>query len=407
MSITCSTLLTVPFLALVSLPLVFSAYITICLSILTLFLRLLVLYVELCFAIVSNYFVVPTSSKSSLLSFASEPTTPAASPTPKRRSIDHGVTVILPHTSSHRQIAPFSRVRTRPAPARRRNSSISSTGRPDGDHARPAGKEELRRNGVTTPPSALLTLLSGDEDRDFEGVGGWRCPPSARSQGHVSRSASSSSKASLSDEADERAWLSINDRLELPSQPFPLRSHPETADILPWRHSQAASCSPDGRRQRHHHRSATTSLIPSQTRRAPTSPSASRSNRSAGSGARSRGLSPRPRSQDASSLSTYSDFFHAMASAPQAHSQLHLSNSSEVPGGYFAFRPGNGANSSGSAVSTGTTTPVEDRSSTTSRNMGRFMAHYPAGVRYRRRSVSGANLGSQLPNASLSIDRPF
>ncbi|GFF43080.1 hypothetical protein IFM61606_03253 [Aspergillus udagawae] len=411
MSTTWSTLLTVPFLALVSVPLIFSAYITICLSVLTLFLRLFVIYVELCYAIIANYFVIPTSSKSSFLSFASEPTSPAASATPKRRSIDHGVTVILPHPSNHRQVAPFSRGHTRPAPTRRRNSSNSSTGRPDGDYGRPVRKEELRRNGLTTPPSALLTLISGDEGRDFEGVGGWRCPPSARSQGHLSRSASSSSKDSISDEADERAWLSINDRLELPSQPFPLRNHPETADILPWRHSQAASRSPEGRRQRHHHRSATTSLIPSQTHRAPTSPSASRSNRSelhlpAGSGVGSRGLSPRPQSQDASSFSTYSDFFRAMASAPQTHSQLHLSSSSEAPGGYFAFRPGNGANSSGSAVSTtGTTTPVEDR--TTPRSMGRFMAHYPTGVRYRRRSVSGANLGSQLPSPSLNRDQPL
>ncbi|GIJ84516.1 hypothetical protein Asppvi_003363 [Aspergillus pseudoviridinutans] len=383
MPTTCSTLLTVPFLALVSVPLIFSAYITICLSVLTLFLRLFVIYVELCYAIVSNYFVIPISSKSSLLSFASEPTTPAAtSATPKRRSIDHGVGVILPHPSNHRHVAPFSRGHTRSAPTRRRNSS-----------------------------SALLTLISGDEGRDFEGVGGWRCPPSARSQGHLSRSASSSSKDSISDEADERAWLSINDRLELPSQPFPLRNHPETADILPWRHSQATSHSPEGHRQRHHHRSATTSLIPSQTRRAPTSPSASRSNRSefhlpAGNGVRSRGLSPRPQSQDASSFSTYSDFFRAMASAPQTYSQLHLSSSSDALGGYFGFRPGNGANSSGSAVSTtGTTTPVEDR--TTPRSMGRFMAHYPTGVRYRRRSVSGPNLGSQLPSPSLNRDRPF
>ncbi|RLL97175.1 hypothetical protein CFD26_106044 [Aspergillus turcosus] len=411
MSTTCSTLVTVPFLALVSVPLVLSAYITICLSVLTLFLRLFVIYVELCYAIVSNYFVITTSSKSSLLSFASEPTSPAASATPKRRSIDHGVTVILSHTSNHRQLAPFSRGHTRPAPARRRNSSNSSTGRPDGDYGRPVRREELRRNGLTTPPSALLTLISGDEGRDFEGVGGWRCPPSARSQGHLSRSASSSSKDSISDEADERAWLSINDRLELPSQPFPLRNHPETADTLPWRHRQAASRSPDRVRQRHHHRSATTSLIPSQTRRAPTSPSVSRSNRSefhlpAASGVRSGGISPRPQSQDALSLSTYSDFFRAMASAPQTHSQLHLLSSSEGAGGYFAFRPGNGPNSGGSAATTtGTTTPVEDR--TTPRSMGRFTAHYPTGVRYRRRSVSGPNLASQLSSPSLGRDRTF
>ncbi|RHZ63383.1 hypothetical protein CDV55_103815 [Aspergillus turcosus] len=411
MSTTCSTLVTVPFLALVSVPLVLSAYITICLSVLTLFLRLFVIYVELCYAIVSNYFVITTSSKSSLLSFASEPTSPAASATPKRRSIDHGVAVILSHTSNHRQLAPFSRGHTRPAPARRRNSSNSSTGRPDGDYGRPVRREELRRNGLTTPPSALLTLISGDEGRDFEGVGGWRCPPSARSQGHLSRSASSSSKDSISDEADERAWLSINDRLELPSQPFPLRNHPETADTLPWRHRQAASRSPDRVRQRHHHRSATTSLIPSQTRRAPTSPSVSRSNRSefhlpAASGVRSGGISPRPQSQDALSLSTYSDFFRAMASAPQTHSQLHLLSSSEGAGGYFAFRPGNGPNSGGSAATTtGTTTPVEDR--TTPRSMGRFTAHYPTGVRYRRRSVSGPNLASQLSSPSLGRDRTF
>jgi hypothetical protein len=410
MSTTCYTLLTVPFLALVSVPLVLSAYITICLSVLTLSLRLFVIYVELCYAVVSNYFVITTSSKSSLLSFASEPASPVASATPKRRSIDHGVTVILPHQSNHRQLAPFSRGHTHPAAARRRTSSNSSTGRPDGDYSRPVRREELRRNGLTTPPSALLTLISGDKGRDFEGVGGWRCPPSARSQGHLSRSASSSSKDSISDEADERAWLSINDRLELPSQPFPLRNHPETADILPWRHRQAASRSPDRARQRHHHRSATTSLIPSQTRRAPISPSVSRSNRSefhlpTASGVRSGGILPRPQSQDALSLSTYSEFFRAMASAPQTNSQLHLSSSSEGAGGYFAFRPSNGPNSSGSAATTGTTTPVEDR--TTPRSMGRFMAHYPTGVRYRRRSVSGPNLASQLSSPSLGRDRTF
>ncbi|EAW08337.1 uncharacterized protein ACLA_030700 [Aspergillus clavatus NRRL 1] len=392
MSGTFSTIFTAPFLALVSIPLVFFAYITIWFSAVALFLRLFVICIELCYAIISSYFVIPTSSNSSLLNFASEPTTPAALNTPKRRSIDNGVTMLVSQSTIHRQPAPLSHDQNRSASVRRRTSSIS-LGPHEGDHSRPPHKDNRRRKTPTTPPAPLLSLISGDEGRDFEGLGGWRCPPFARPQSHPSRSASSSSKDSLSEGADDRAWLSINHRLELPSQPFPLRNHSETADFLPWTHSQPASQNPEGRTERHHHRAATTSLLPSQTRRAPPSPSMARPHRS-------RAVSPRPQSQHI--MSTHSDFFRAMASAPQTHA--HLSGLSDAAGGYFAFRPGTGVNSRESATTTpGSTTPVEDRSA--SGSVGRFMAHYPTGVRYRRQSMSGSYSGSQLPSPVLGRDR--
>lgn len=118
-----TTFFTLPFLALVSIPLVVSAYITICFSVLALFLRLSVIYIELCYAIIANYFVIPTSNTSSLLNFApSEPTTPLAATTPKRRSLDYGRAIHLSDFSCY-QSNPVSPSHSRPGRGQRRNSS--------------------------------------------------------------------------------------------------------------------------------------------------------------------------------------------------------------------------------------------------------------------------------------------
>ncbi|RAK99099.1 uncharacterized protein BO80DRAFT_436480 [Aspergillus ibericus CBS 121593] len=379
-----STLLTLPLLALISIPLALSACITICFSILALALRFSLIYVELCLAIIANYFVIPTAANTSLLNFsASEPTTPAASTTPKRRSIDHGIPGLLPALANNRQGFPFPRTQPQPLPRRTSSStSSSSTSQENNNHHH----TPHRRN--TPPrhpaPSALLTLISGDEGRDFEGLGGWRCAPT-RYQGHLSGTASPSPN-NTTDEGDERAWLSINRRLELPFQPLSLRSNSniEPLETLPWRHRQMASSStsPPGNGgngnhnpcTRHHHRSATTSLV--STSLSPKSPLPD-----------SHGLDPLRRTTSPSqqqqqhqpqqnTLPCTPSPVEKFPSAPPIMPQG--SSPPDAGAGYFAFRPDSTGSTSGS------TTPVEERRSP--RPSGRFLVHYPTGVRYRRRT---------------------
>ncbi|KAI9931805.1 hypothetical protein MW887_010384 [Aspergillus wentii] len=275
-TITFSSFVTVPFLALLSVPLLLTAYITICFSVLALFIRLSIIYIELSYAIITNYFVIPTSSNSSLLTFAaSEPTTPF-----RRRSSDHGSIVnhntntsshTLPRTPSARQLrllvppgpGPGIITNAKPRPALRRYNSSNSDGQGHRKLHKRTRDARNNSNPCMIPSSAttasFLSLVSGDEGRDFEGVGGWRCPAPASSSksrsGHPSRSASlsptSPSSPSPSDhaindeEADERAWLSINNRLELPSQPA---------------QQQVQQQQQQQRGRRHHQRSITTSM---------------------------------------------------------------------------------------------------------------------------------------------------
>ena len=130
---------TLPLLTLISVPLALSACITICFSVLALILRCSLVYIELCLAIIANYFVVPTAPHTSLLNFsASEPTTPAASTTPKRRSIDHGIPSAL---ATHRQGYPFPRTQ----PPRRTSSSTTSSS---------STSQDNNNNTTTTPLTA-------------------------------------------------------------------------------------------------------------------------------------------------------------------------------------------------------------------------------------------------------------
>ncbi|KAE8350388.1 hypothetical protein BDV28DRAFT_139209 [Aspergillus coremiiformis] len=385
-----TTFLSLPFLALVSIPLVISAYVTICFSVLALFLRLSIIYIELCYAIIGNYFVIPTSNTSSLLNFApSEPTTPVASTAPKSRSLDHGKTVHFSGSSCYQPI-PVSPSQRRNSPhSEEQNNQDSAVHDLDG---RPIRRGGHRQKAYYPSLRGFLGLISGDERRDFEGVGGWRCwTSSSKRYGHVSRSASSSPSNSVGEEADERAWLSINNRLELPSQPLCTRSNEFSEHPLPWRHRQITS-SPDNGHSLHHRRSATTSMLSSLNIRTPNSlVSLSLSTRSDNHALETRSRAASPRSQFRQSVG---DIPPAILSS--SHASNYVFSPPDGPGGYFTLRPSSGQSSR--TTTPGSTTPIEENRSP--RAMGRTMAHYPTGVRYRRRSISGPNSSARIVRSS-------
>ncbi|GES61564.1 alpha/beta hydrolase [Aspergillus terreus] len=398
-----------PFLLFFSIPLAFTAYLTVCASILVVFARLslisLELVRELFYAVVSKNFIIPKSDSWSLFNFApSEPTTPRS--VPRRRSGDYG--------APHMPTTPTSQLwssRSQPDLSHRpfrRTSSISSDGVADHDHfsyhhdvtGRPTHWDDGRRPTPLSFSGAFQGFISGDEGRDFEGLGGWRCGPSVASRlhganTHPSRASSTSSRSRPAndtvdeaaadddeDDPDERAWLSINRRLALPSQPLSHRN--SGADlgehILPWRHRQMVASPSAGREsptRRHHNRSATTSMLVSLARRErPLSPSGVSLSTTPALSPSSRAISPRSHSQAPSPVTV-----------PTIDSQI-SSPPADRSGGYFAARPG-GSSAASSATSLEDTTPMEERRP--SRAAGRSVAHYPAGVRYRRRSLSGPN----------------
>lgn len=405
-----STLFILPILSLISIPLIISAYFTIWFSVLALSLRVFIVYVELCYALIASYFVIPTPNLSLLAFTASEPTTPISTTTPKSRLSEHdhisSASKLILSSSTPKLAAASSHSRSRPVS--RRSSSA-----------------------VILPPTALLSLVSGDEGRDFEGVGGWRCyesgPASTVSSGNNINSNDSNGGA-MSDDADERAWLSINNRLELPSQPFALlgndnnnNSNTTTTDNgTPESHFSAPNLShgQGGHRARHHQRAVTTSMLTQ-------SPSSyyhrtGKNGTGTGTGSTNAGTnpttistrldyhtgsysaSPRLGSGHAGNVNSWelwssvmTSSSHASTSAPQTNSHLSDNN----PGGYFVSRSNANTNTSGTSTPR-TPMSVEDRITTSSpsntannnyNNIARLLAHYPTGVRHRRRSISSLN----------------
>lgn len=444
-----TTLVALPILGLVSIPLVLSAWLTISLALFTLLVRFAVVYLEVGYGLVVSFFTIPTSTSSFLPFTASEPVTPAAGNS--RRNSAHGL---------------FQ--------SRKTNDDLLTSGALVGvhdDHTRhrknPYARSMIEAHHLPSTPFLGLPV-SGDERRDFEGVGGWRSyrNPSTISRRRTSHSAhektfgspSSSSAQSISGDveldgdvdADELAWLSMNNRLELPSQVVTLGAGTHSTslvnnlsnlDILDTRNGSttqalAASTSPRNRHtntqqrpgQRHHHRSHTTSALateyrtggglsialsarPDHTARA-LSPSAWR-------------IAPFMTQQPYSPMQIRSST-RLLPVSNASHSNNYLSSSADAAssgflgssrgsfgsggGGYFTVqRPGNGGHymppvsaldtPSGSGSTTpGTGVSNEDRDGT----MGftRLMAHYPTSVRHRRRSIAGPhsrvdNIGEQ------------
>lgn len=313
-----------------------------------------------------------------------------------------------------------------------------------------------------SPTAPLLGLpVSGDKQRDFESVGGWRpysgIAASSSSKLHGSAhgrnekapsSASSLSVHSLGGtgetgldvdlDAEERAWLSLNRRLELPSQVIMLGTgsvsasavnSPGRSESPPVSRTRGGDLQPlttsaslhhprqylhHHQEQRNHHRSKTTSSVTIPDRRMGAGLSIALSTRpdhaspsSSVSPSASRlptpFMSPHPYSYYSSA---YPQQQRSLARRQQAAvntgplTDLYPSGGGREGGSYFALprlEPSpaqqHGATSPLSLQSTFTSpgaTSFEDRDlSFPNLNLGRSMAHYPTSVRHRRRSISG------------------
>ncbi|KAL2822556.1 hypothetical protein BJX63DRAFT_427120 [Aspergillus granulosus] len=255
-----TSLITVPVLAILSIPLAFIASCTIFISTVTLFLQLSVIAFKLCSALLTNLFTIPQSTSWSLLSFTvSEPTTPA-----RRRSSDYGA---LNGSLLQRR----SQSRNRPILSRLGSSNLleSPESQDSPIHSfdsRYTHRPNLWKSLPYTQPSGFLGLINGEEDRDFEGLGGWRCPPSStKCPGYRSGRTTPSSANSVSDEADDIAWLSMNSRLELPSQHLTLRPGSGNSGNSGNHAKDPKRIKLQDQGHRHHRRSATTSMLAGYT----------------------------------------------------------------------------------------------------------------------------------------------
>lgn len=205
-----STLLALPVLLIVSLPLILSAWITTSFALATLLLWLTVVYLRLLYGLLVNILSIPTPTSSLLTFAASEPSTPGPGTPRPRRNSAYGL--IQPRISntplSSSEINEVHKGRTRRQQKSYARSMVEA-------HCSPS-----------MPFSGLP--ISGDERRDFEGVGGWRSYPD-KHHGSPSRkeilycTSPSSVHTTPGDvlvdpdtDADESAWLSLNHRLELP-----------------------------------------------------------------------------------------------------------------------------------------------------------------------------------------------
>ncbi|KAJ5328268.1 hypothetical protein N7452_008658 [Penicillium brevicompactum] len=413
---TISTLIALPILALISIPLILSAWVTISFALIAIILRLSVIYVELVYGILVHFLSLPTSPTSSLLTFvASEPPTPVSGRS--RRNSNHGT--------------------------HRKHDSASSWafGTTVDDHRKRNSYARSMIEAHLSPSTPLHAFpISNDERRDFEGVGGWRSYPTKSRSSHEKATWTSSS-SSLSDvdptvDADERAWLSLNHRLELPSQLITLSTSTYAGSNLnsptgdndsrngrSFHSLLGAADSINDSGSRHHHRSLTTSSLTTSDRRTGTGLSLASSTRP-DNVANSKGYismsSSIPRLPPSSMTPQLFAPSHSQSRAARGSqtgapfTSSYLSSSGELGhsfgsnssgnfdrgGGYFSLRrPGSsGSHVSGrvSPIASGYTTPgvgisTEDRDA--SLCSARLMAHYPTSPRHRRQSVSGPARG--------------
>ncbi|KAG0153212.1 hypothetical protein PDIDSM_5062 [Penicillium digitatum] len=324
----------------------------------------------------------------------------------------------------------------------------------------------IEAHHLTTPTSVYGLPIGGDERRDFEGVGGWRSYRSSKTNSShkthekaINSTPSSSTHSTGGDidpdadiDAEERAWLSLNNRLELPSQLVTLSTSihsgssltsPESADWHSSRNLQSLKGAMSSQSiykekqldgSKHHHRSLTTSTLTTSDRRTGVGLSALLTrpdNAAVHSGEHDQSMLPstarltdplitpqpyarldsnskaqlraRPRAFPASGAPFTSSY---LSSFGDGVSHSFGSNSrggafANGGGGYFSLRrPG----SSGSHIlsekvspsASGYTTPAVDLSTegpdASSVRLARLMAHYPTGPRHRRQSISGPNL---------------
>jgi hypothetical protein len=422
-----STLLALPLLALISLPLILSAWVTISFAFIALVLRLSIVYLELAFGLVKHFFSVPISSTSSLLAFtASEPTTPAAGRS--RRNSSQSAT--HPRKNNNDTLASWA-LTNQTDPMRKKNSYARSM---------------VEAHNLNAAPFSRLPI-SGDEIRDFEGVGGWRSYRRRARSSHrektncsisssSTRSASADIDADADSDADECAWLSLNYRLELPSQLVTLgASHnssslnsPDPDSRPPANFQSLATDERDVHRSngqdgsRHHHRSLTTSSLTTSNRRTGTGLSLALSTRPDTSAGHSREyghgqtrlMAPFMTSElygQFSACSQARGLARTFAASGAPFTSSYLSGCGDGTGqgfvggfanggGYFALRRAGSSGSHlfsgrGSPTASGYTTPGAGLSSeerdASSLGLARLMAHYVTSPRHRRQSISGPN----------------
>ncbi|KAJ9299025.1 hypothetical protein DTO271G3_3267 [Paecilomyces variotii] len=371
-SISLSNIFLGPLVVLISIPLLLSACVTICFSVLTLYLRAFVVYIKLLYAIVTNVFAFPTSS-SSLLNFsASGATTPNVSRSKGLKNSSASLESFL-------QSSEFD-------PRLQSHSSRRSGNKPQQGNATLLSEDEILRNyhlqlisstrrqsyhrGDASFPEGFLGLTTGDANRDFEGLGGWRSLPSTEGS------------QSINDDPDERAWLSINNRLELPSR-------------LPSIESSTSDTTKDIG-AKHHKRSATTSALTND----------------GGASATGSSLKVRNPSNSTSSVDLRPQFSSPTEGLGASASRTSLASQTSLPkpnmsksrsrltsspefhsgDGYFALRrPRSNSKVSNMGGNTTPRTP-DDRASM---NIGLSISHYPTSPgRRRRTSLSGGGSGA-------------
>src|SRR5205809_1647239 len=212
LTIILSTVLTFPLLLLLSIPLAFTAVITIFLAVFALLLRASLAYFDYFFNLAWNYFLNHPSS--------------AISNAPPSRTQAYGLRSLhqYRHQYHFESISPgHSPTLYGPkgpassdGPGRRGTQTPRTT-----EHSANSGKTYGYKTALPSP-TAFQSFINGGLDRDFEGVGGWRDLSGPVHHHHLRRptsgsTSSSSSTALYDEEADDRAWLSMNQRLELPS----------------------------------------------------------------------------------------------------------------------------------------------------------------------------------------------
>ncbi|GAD92733.1 hypothetical protein AOR_1_1706154 [Paecilomyces variotii No. 5] len=380
-SISLSSIFLVPFLVLISIPLLFSACITICFSVVTLSLRVFVVYLELLYAIVTNFFAFPTSS-SSLLNLSG-----ATTPNFSRSKGLKGSSTSL---ESFLQSSEFTRRLQSPLSRRSANklqqggATLVSEDDIVRDYHLQLSSNTRRQSyyrSVGFSPGGFLGLTTGDENRDFEGLGGWRSLPSA------------GGSQSLDDDPDERAWLSMNNRLELPSR-------------LPFLDNSGSDMLADAGGAKHHRRSATTSALTND--REASAAGASGNVRNASISTSTVNLRPQH-----SSPNLVPEGLHSSASRTSLASQASLPkpNMSRPRGrfttspefhsgdGYFALRRPR-SNSKPSKAGGSTTPRTADERATM--NIGLSISHYPTSPDRRRRGSGGSptSMRAAVPSTS-------
>jgi hypothetical protein len=434
-----TALLALPLLAFISIPLILSAWVTISFALFALVLRLSVVSIELVYGLLLHFLSVPTSSTSSLLTFAaSEPTTPADGRS--RRNSGHG------------------------AQPRKNNDSLASWAvgtsleEPENRRRNSYARSMIEAHNLS-PSTPFGFPVCGDEGRDFEGVGGWRsCMPSKARSTHslyeksTSKAASSASSSSSTHsrsgegdpdadiDADDRAWLSLNHRLELPSQLITLGAsgYPATTLNSPTHfddtrnnrcHFQTFSPGADSHGlqfdgyhdgHRNHHRSLTTSSLTTSDRRTGAGLSLALLTRPDNTALHSReygyGMSSSTSRLSAPFMTPqpYATFNTQSRALPRGlpvngapYTSSYLSGSVDgghsfgsnlsggSGGGYFSLRRrSSSGNHTLSPSASGYTTPgvgasTDERDA--SLGFARLMAHYPTSPRHRRQSISGSN----------------